>query len=186
MLGLGHHASAARPTIDSAVVELLEDASGLGRCDEDCLGLRQFAGDHRFQPLVASEPKHVFHAVFLAPAHQFLAGEAAVGPEPDLNLPPSLTYMCHDARDLFFRASRGIDIGLSQLGNEQVASVKDVEWKVAVAAIVSVEKSSFLVAMQRSSVASRSSTMRLGALLWAATYRSRNTCSIASSITLIL
>src|SRR5262249_14326036 len=78
-----------------------------------------------------------------------LAREAAVGPEPDLNLRPSLTHMCHDARDLLFRASRGVDIGLPQLGNEQVSPVKDVKGQVTVAAVKAMVETAFLMAVQR-------------------------------------
>jgi hypothetical protein len=57
--------------------------------------------------------------------------------------------VCHDTCQLLACARAGVDVGLPQLGYQQVPAVEDVKRQIAVAAVVAVEEASLLVSVQR-------------------------------------
>ena len=55
----------------------------------------------------------------------------------------------NDARHLLDRASRRVDVGTPQLGEQQMSTAEHVERQIAVAIVVAVEEPPFLLAVQR-------------------------------------
>ena len=148
-LGLGDHPTPACPVAPGGPHEVAEHAGRRLGLVGEAGGLGQGAGDPGLQAGVARKAKDVIDLVRLAPAHQRVTGEAAVGAQDDLHLGPALADQAGDARHLFNRAGGGVDVGLPQLGAEQVLPAEDVERQVAVAIIVAVEEAAFLVAVDR-------------------------------------
>ena len=101
------------------------------------------------QARVAGEAEDEVDPVRLAPGHQRLAGEAAVGAQQDPHPRPAGADLADDARDLLHGAGRGVDVGAAQLGRQQVPAAEDVERQVAVAVVVAVEEAALLVPVQR-------------------------------------
>lgn len=82
---------------------------------------------------MACQAEDVVDAVLLlAPAHQRLAGEAAVRPQQDAHARPALADPGHDARDLLQGAGAGIEVRAAQLGRASMAATEHVERQVAV------------------------------------------------------
>ena len=134
-----------------------------------------------FQPGVAGETEDVVDPVRLAPAHQGLAGEAAVGAQEDPHPRPMLADLADDPPDLLDRTGTGVDVRPPELGREQVPAAEDVERQVAVAAIVAVEEPAFLMAVQRVVGSVEVEHDPLGRLRWASRKKSTNNRSIAAA-----
>ena len=108
------------------IVELLEDASGLGRLRGRLSGLGQLSGDHRFQPPGCGRAQTRIPRG--SPRTRLISSSRAKplsALEPDLDLRPGLTHVRHDACDVFFRAGRSVDVGFPELGNEQMSPIED-------------------------------------------------------------
>ena len=95
------------------------------------------------------QPEQVIDAVRLAPDHQRLAGEAAVGPQHDPHPWPAGADLADDARHLIDGAGGGVDVGAPELRRQKVTAAEDVERQVAVAVVVAVEEPPLLVAVDR-------------------------------------
>ena len=74
------------------------------------IGVGQFVLDQRDQARVLRQAKHVVDAVRLAPRHQRVAAEAAVGAEDDPHGRPRRAQLGDDPRDLLRGAGAGIAI----------------------------------------------------------------------------
>ena len=86
----------------------------------------------------------------LAPRHDLLTGESAVGSHNDAHpAPKAPPDGATDFLERLHRVAAGIALGVSQSRQERDIATKAVEWQITVAAVVTVEESSFLVAMQR-------------------------------------
>src|SRR5215208_608844 len=68
-------------------------------------------GEFLDQAGIAGQAEDEVDAVRLAPGHQRLAGEAAVGAEQDANPGPARPDAADGARDLLDGPGRGIDVG---------------------------------------------------------------------------
>ncbi len=99
------------------------------------------------EPIVARQPEQKVHAVRLAPSHQLLAREAAVGAHQNAHKRPTAANVGDDARDLLHRSPRGVDVGAPQLGGQQMAPAEHVERQVAVAVVIAMEEPPLLLAM---------------------------------------
>ena len=95
------------------------------------------------------EAEQVVDAVLLAPGHQRLPREAAVGPQHDPHPWPARADLADDPGDLLDGPGRGVDVRAPQLRRQQMPAAEDVERQVAVAVVVAVEEPSLLVAVQR-------------------------------------
>ena len=113
------------------------------------LGLDQLDGDLVDEPRIAREAQHIIDPVRLAPGHQRLPAEAGVGAQQDAGPRPAPPDLGDEARHLLDGARRRVDVGVAQLGTEQVAAAENVERQVAVAVVVAVEEAAFLVTVQR-------------------------------------
>lgn len=149
MLGLADDPALAAPAIERLVAEVLEHPGGLARSGAESLGLGEFRGEHGFEALVARQAEDEVHPVGLAPGHQRVAGEAAVGAQDDLHARPGLADLKHHARHLLHRAGGGVDVGAPLPGQKQVAATEHIEGQAAVMIIIAVEEAAFPVAMQR-------------------------------------
>lgn len=94
---------------------------------------------------VAGEAEQEVHPVGLAPRHQLVAGEAAVGAEQDLHPGPAGSDLRHDPCHLLGGACAGVDVGAPQLRGQQVVATEDVQRQVAVAVVVAVEEPPLLM-----------------------------------------
>ena len=94
----------------------------------------QLGGNGAFQQGFAGEAEDIFDRVRLAPAHQRLAGEAAIGPEQDAHAWPAAVNLAHNALDLLAGTGAGIDVGAAQRGRQQMATAEHVERQISVAA----------------------------------------------------
>ena len=74
------------------------------------------------EPIVLRQPEEKVHAVCLAPSHQFLAREAAVGAHQNAHKRPTTANVGNDARHLLHRTGRGVDIRAPQFGGQQMAN----------------------------------------------------------------
>src|SRR5512144_2939564 len=79
VLGLPDDVTAPAPRVDGRVAEVLEPAYRLAGLVMFVLGPGHVDGQRLEEPAVASEAEDVIDPVRLAPRHQRLAGEAAVG-----------------------------------------------------------------------------------------------------------
>ena len=77
--------------------------------------------------IVARQAEDVIHGVALAPAHQVLAREAAVVAQQDVDVGPTFADHPDDAADLVARTSGAIDVGGSELGEQEMAAAEDIE-----------------------------------------------------------
>ena len=66
-------------------------------------GLGHLRFDRRFQPRIASQSKHVVHAMLFAPGHDVVAAEARVRVNRDGHLRPTLANLGNDPLELFAR-----------------------------------------------------------------------------------
>ncbi len=112
-LGLADHAAASRPCRERAIGEVLEQAMLFGLPLLQTLELRlQFGG----QASVARQAEHKIHPVFLAPIHQVVPGEPAVGAQHDGHFWEALAQLLNDPLNLFEAARSTVYVGASQPG----------------------------------------------------------------------
>ena len=109
----------------------------------------KLAGDLADQPVVARQAEQVIDPVQLAPPHQRLAAETAIGPQQNPHPRPACAHPVDDARHLLDRTGAGVDVGAAQFGGQQVPAAEDVKRQVAVAIVIAVEEAPFLMPVQR-------------------------------------
>ena len=145
----GGDEEAAALLVSGLVFDLGDDApwpcpgSGFGDVVEIAVGADRLAGfDHGHgglapgmagfleQDLVASQAEDKIHGVALAPAHQVLSREAAVAAQQDVDLGPAVPDHPDDAADLVARTPGAIDVGGSELGEQEMAAAEDIEGQV--------------------------------------------------------
>src|SRR5258706_3985824 len=122
---------------------------------------------------VAGKAEHILDAIGLAPAHEIVAAEPAVGADHDGRRRPALADLADDARDLGDAAVGGIDARRAQLGREQVATTE--RHRAAGSSSSRSSRGNAALPARRKAdpgsspgpVASRSSTMRTGGSRWA-------------------
>src|SRR3990172_11902881 len=145
----GHHAPRSRPALLGAISELTEHPRGFSGTPVLLLGFLHGPADDAPQPLVSREAEHVVQRLFFAPGHQLLAAEARVRPQEDAHLRPARANLPHHALH-FFQASRtGILIRRPQPRTQQMIPAEHVQRQIAVVPVVAVEKTTFLLPMQR-------------------------------------
>ena len=113
------------------------------------LGPGELGGDLGFKPGVAGMAEDVVDPVPLAPGHQRIAGEAAVGAQQNLHAPPAGADLADDALDLLDRTGGSVDVRAPELGREQVPTAEHVERQIAPAVIIAVEEPPLLMPVQR-------------------------------------
>src|SRR5918997_1579558 len=141
-LGFGDDPASAAPAVVRRPPELLEAARRLVCGTARGFDGRQLLDDLRLEPCVTSQAEDIVDAVTLAPAHQRLAGKAAVGTQHDLHPAPPGPDLPDDTLDLLDRPGRGIDVRAPELGREQMPAAEDVERQVAPAVVVSMVEAS--------------------------------------------
>lgn len=115
LLGLGDHSTGTRPALARAVGELLE-APRRPLCSVRLgSGRVQLSANRAHQARVLRQPKHVVHAVLLAPAHQRLATKPRVGAQEDRNVRPARTDLRNDPLDFLLRTGSGREVRGPQL-----------------------------------------------------------------------
>jgi hypothetical protein len=113
------------------------------------LCLREFGCDLADQTLVLRQAKQKIHPIGLAPAHQRLAGEPRIGAQHNAHVGPSRADLPDEARRLFDRAGRRVEIGAPQLGRQQMPAAENVQRQVAIAVVVAVKEPPLLMPVQR-------------------------------------
>ena len=99
------------------------------------------------QDIVARQAEDVVHDVALAPAHQVLAREATCAAQQDVDVGPSFADHPDDAADLVARAPGAVDVGGSELGEQEMAAAEDVEGQETAVFVVAVEEGVLLAPM---------------------------------------
>ena len=92
------------------------------------------------QDLIARQAEDIGHGVALAPAHQVLAREAAVAAQQDVDVGPSFADHPDDAADLVARTPGAIDVGGSELGEQEMAAAEDIEGQETAVFVIAVEE----------------------------------------------
>ena len=123
----------ARPAVERRPAEVAEAPRRLAGPGRVLLGPGEVDGEFLDQARIAGQAEDEVDPVGLAPGHQRLAGEAAVGAEQDADPRPAGADPADDARDLLDGPGRGVDVGAAELGRQQVPAAEDVERQVAVA-----------------------------------------------------
>src|SRR4029077_6894529 len=147
-LGFAHHPARAAPTLARARFKVLKAAARHWEVSgfDSLVKLSEALAQAGAQPLIARSAQAVRDCVLLAPRHDLLTGESAVGSHNDAHPAPKAPP--DGATDFLERLHRAA-AGISQSRQERDIATKAVEWQITVAAVVTVEESSFLVAMQR-------------------------------------
>src|SRR4051812_25342420 len=87
MLGFGHHAALSIPASflrsSSLISELREHSRRLAGLVPLLGCFPHLPSDDPSQSLIARQPKHVIHALVVAPTHQFVVAESGVSPQDD-------------------------------------------------------------------------------------------------------
>ena len=149
MLGLAYNPAGAVPAVDRAIPEVAEHARRLPRGGTETLRLGKLIDQCCLQAAIARQAEHVVDAVCLAPSHQLVVAEAAVGAQDDARARPFLADPRDNARNLFNRTITARDVRTPLAGQQQVPTAEHVERQVAVLFIVAVEEPAFLLAVQR-------------------------------------
>src|SRR5439155_21165265 len=102
-LGFGDDAAPAAPAVARRPHEVLEASRRLAGSLALLLGLAELGRDLVDEPGVAGKTEEEVDAVGLAPCHQVVAGEAAVGAQQDPHLWPAPADLPNDARHLLDR-----------------------------------------------------------------------------------
>jgi len=136
ILGFGHDAARSRPALFRLVLELGEDTGRLAAALMHPLRLMHLGAGDALQALIAGQAEGVIHRIGLAPGHQLLAAEAAVGAQHDPDLGPALPQLRHDAADLLDRACRHIPVGSPEPRAQQLVAGEDIQRQVAVAVVI--------------------------------------------------
>ena len=111
MLGLADDAPGAAPAVERAILQVAEHARRPARGDAYTPGLGERFDQHRLQATIARQAEHVVDAVRLAPHHQLVVAEAAVGTQDDAHTRPAPADLRNDASHLLHRARAARDIG---------------------------------------------------------------------------
>ena len=127
--------------------------SGFGDVVEIAVGADRLAGfDHGYgglaadplcfleQDIVARQAEDVIHGISLAPTHQVLAREAAVAAQQDVDVGPTFADHPDDAADLVARTPGAIDVGGSELGEQEMAAAEDIEGQETAVFVIAVEE----------------------------------------------
>ena len=126
MFGLADNPAGAAPTVDRAILEVAEHARRLARGGTETLRLGKLIDQRCLQTAIARQAKHVVDAVRLAPSHQLVVGEAAVGAQDDARAWPFLADPRDNTRDLFDRAITARDVRTPLAGQQQVPTAEHV------------------------------------------------------------
>ena len=129
------------------MVEIAVGADRLAGFDHGHGGLAPGMAGFLEQDLVARQAEDIVHGVALAPAHQVLAREAAVAAQQDVDVGPSFADHPDDAADLVARAPGAVDVGGSELGEQEMAAAEDVERQEAAVFVIAVEEGVLLAPM---------------------------------------
>ena len=105
-----------------AVGEVGEESDRLLLLVEEGLGLSHLGGDGVLEAAVAGQAEEIVDLILLTPPHQRFTGKAGVGPQQDLDLRPHVPQAGDDALDVLEGIGRGIDVGGSEQGREQMAA----------------------------------------------------------------
>ena len=170
----GSDEEAAALFVSGLVFDLGDDApwpgpgSGFGDVVEIAVGADRLAGfDHGYggfaadplcfleQDIVARQAEDVIHGISFAPTHQVLAREAAVAAQQDVDVGPSFAdhpddaFADHpdDAADLVARTPGAIDVGGSELGEQEMAAAEDIEGQETAVFVIAVEEGVLLAPM---------------------------------------
>ena len=108
------------------MVEIAVGAGRLAGFDHGHGGLAPGTAGFLEQDLVARQAEDMVHGIALAPAHQVLAREAAVAAQQDVDVGPSFADHPDDAADLVARPPGAVDVGGSELGEQEMAAAEDV------------------------------------------------------------
>src|SRR4029077_141578 len=179
---LRHHPAGAAPARPRRPPEVLETPRRLAGTPALRRSLLKLGLDFGDEPIGLRQPEQKVHAVGLAPSHQLLAREAGVGAQQNAHTRPTAPNLGNDARHLFHRAGRSIDIRAPQLGGQQIATAEHVERQIAVAVVIAVEEPPLLLACTGSSVASRSRMISFGARSCASRNKSTNSPLMATGL----
>jgi hypothetical protein len=148
-LGLGDDAALSAPALARRPGEVLEAAGGLVGLLALRLRRGEFGRNRLDEAPVLRQPEEVIDAVRLAPRHESLAREAAIGAQHNTHVRPAPADLRHDPRDLLLGTGRAVDVRAPQLRRQQVTTAEDVERQIAVAIVVAVEEPPFLMPVQR-------------------------------------
>ena len=146
--GLADDAPPARPAVEGGPAEVAKAACRPAGAGGLLLRPGEVDGEFLDEARIAGEAEDEVDPVCLAPGHQRLAGEAAVGAQQDPNPGPAGADLPDNARDLLKGAGRGVDVGAAQPGRQQVPAAEDVERQVAVGVVVAVEEAALLMPVQ--------------------------------------
>jgi hypothetical protein len=100
------------------------------------------------QSRVARQAEDVVYAVGLAPRHQFLAAEAAVGAQQDPRPWPAAADLADNAGHFLHRSGGAIDVRAAQRRRQQVPTAEDVQRQIAIAIVIAMEEPAFLLPVQ--------------------------------------
>ncbi len=106
------------------MVEIAVGADRLAGFDHGHGGLAPGMAGFLEQDLVTRQAEDIVHGIALAPAHQVLAREAAVAAQQDVDVGPSFADHPYDAADLVARAPGAVDVGGSELGEQEMAAAE--------------------------------------------------------------
>src|SRR5580693_6397416 len=109
----------------------------------------EFGLDLSDEPTVLGQAKQEIDAVGLAPRHQRLASKTRIGTQQDAHLGPVLADLGDDPCSLLDAAGAGIDVGWTQFGRQQMPATEHVERQIAVAVVIAMEETLFLLPVQR-------------------------------------
>ena len=129
------------------MVEIAVGAGRLAGFDHGHGGLAPGMAGFLEQDIVARQAEDIVHGIALAPAHQVLAREAAVAAQQDVDVGPSFADHPDDAADLVARAPGAVDVGGSELGEQEMAAAEDVERQEAAVFVKAVEEGVLLAPM---------------------------------------
>src|SRR5690606_31963431 len=148
-LRLGDDPPAAAPAVARAPGKIPEAARRLAGPVALFLRFDQLDLDLGNKALVPGKAEQVIDPVRLAPAHQLIAAEAAVGAQQNARARPAAADLRDDPLDLLARSCGAIDVRAPQPGRQQVPAAEDVERQIAVAVVVAVKEPAFLVPVYR-------------------------------------
>src|SRR6201998_4901546 len=109
----------------------------------------QFRLDLADEPAVLGQSEQENDTVVLAPGHQRLASKAGIATQQDAHLGPAPADLRGDPRHLLDAARAGVDVGRAAFGGQQMPAAEHVQRQIAVAVVIAVEETLFLMAVQR-------------------------------------
>ena len=126
-LGLPDDTTLGRPALARPILKVGEHPRRLAGPLRLAHGGFHLRRDLHDQPLVAGHPDHKLHAVFLAPAHQIVPAEAAIGTDDDRGSGPMLADVAYDARNLLHRTVSGFIGRRSKLRRQQMPAAENIQ-----------------------------------------------------------